>query len=1108
MSRFLFVATLLCIQVLLSSNLFGQSSQLQKITAAVPEKPLVKPKKQRHLLVYSKAWGFKHKSIGLGKELLQALSEKTAAFKVTFSDDLNEFNADNLKKYDAVFFNNTSKIEKGIVDPKMRKGLIDYVKNGGGLIGIHAASDGGWPEYTDMLGGYFDGHTWNNEGTWGVVVEDYKHPVAAPFPNNTFTINDELYKYKDFDRTKVRVLMSIDLEVSPKNGRADKDNPLAWLRSYGKGRVFYSGFGHNPHVYWNKSIIGHWLAGIQFALGDLDCETKPQPKPELVSQVTPYLSPEEALKTIKLQDGYYLEAVVTDPIIKEPSVAAFDGNGRLYVVEMRTYMQNVYGKGQYEKTSRVSRHEDTNGDGEFDKHTVFADNLLLPRMVLPLDNRVIIGETNTLDLYCYEDTTGDGVADKKSLWYKGGRRGGNLEHQPSGLIWSMDNWLYTTYTGARLRFTNGKIEQERIPANSGQWGLTQDNDGKVWFVNAGGEQGPSHFQQHIQYCRFYNRKEMKGNFRAVWPLANIPEVQGGPRRLRSDNTLNHFTATCGQSIFRGDRLPAELRGNLFFAEPVGQLIRRTEIEKKDGVTYLSHPYEKQKSEFIRSTDTNFRPVNMVTGPDGCLYIVDMYRGIVQEGQWTGEGTYLHRVIKRYKLDENFGRGRIWRLRHKDFERGKEPKMLSETPAQLVKHLSHPNGWWRDTAQKLIILKGDKSVVPALRQLAKKGKSTEARLHALWTMEGLGSLSLKEVSKALQDSDPRLRSSAIRLAESLYKNGDKQVVSLLNSVAADKDAAVLSQYILTAKYLDIPNWEDKALAISEKSKFPVLESIYNKLLHKKAKKGSSRKFSKTETKLMAKGKLIYNQLCSECHGKNARGNKSGSIKLAPALVNTARVLGSKDAVANILLFGMTGKIDGHEYPGNIMIPMGSNGDEWVASVLSYVRTNFGNNSSTISSKEVNAIRKAAKGRKTPWKFSELTATHATAMLKRKDWKLTASEKSKSAKNAVNGNLKSRYDTGKKQAPGMWLQIELPQVKVLQGLVLDANVSAADYPRAYKVQLSLDGKRWSKPFAEGQGKGSLTDIKFNRPAKAKFVRITLTKADKSSYWSIHDLYLIGK
>jgi glucose/arabinose dehydrogenase len=167
--------------------------------------------------------------------------------------------------------------------------------------------------------------------------------------------------------------------------------------------------------------------------------------PFLVSNVTrernendsskaPPLSPLESVATMQLQPGYNIVPVLTEPHIHEPTAIAWDGNGRMYVVEMRAYMQNIDGKQQFVRNGRVSRHEDTNGDGVYDKHTVFADNLVLPRMVLPLLDRVIIRETNTLDLKSYQDTDGDGVADKIEKWHEGGNRGGNLEHQPSGLI--------------------------------------------------------------------------------------------------------------------------------------------------------------------------------------------------------------------------------------------------------------------------------------------------------------------------------------------------------------------------------------------------------------------------------------------------------------------------------------------------------------------------------------------------------------------------------------------------------------------------------------------------------------------------------------------------
>ncbi len=212
----------------------------------------------------------------------------------------------------------------------------------------------------------------------------------------------------------------------------------------------------------------------------------------------PILSPEEELKTIQLPEGYKLELVLSDPEIKEPNLCVFDGNGRMYVAEMRTYMQDIDGT---DAKSRVSRHESTKGDGVFDKHTVYLDNIMLPRMVLPLDDRVLVNVTNTNDITINRDSKHDGVADETSVWYTGGPRGGNLEHQPSGLVWGVDNWIYTTYNSYRIRW-NGKDKplQEPTASNGGQWGLAQDDYGKMWWSNAGGEKGLWNYQTPIVYA--------------------------------------------------------------------------------------------------------------------------------------------------------------------------------------------------------------------------------------------------------------------------------------------------------------------------------------------------------------------------------------------------------------------------------------------------------------------------------------------------------------------------------------------------------------------------------------------------------------------------------
>jgi putative membrane-bound dehydrogenase-like protein len=521
------------------------------------------------------------------------------------------------------------------------------------------------------------------------------------------------------------------------------------------------------------------------------------------------LSPADSIAETQLPSGYRLEPVLTEPDIAEPVMVAFDGNGRMYVAEMRTYMQDADAKGEQQPFSRVSRHEDTDGDGVYDKHTVFADKLLLPRIMLPLDDRIIIGETNTDDLYVYRDKDGDGVADEKALWYGGGPRGGNMEHQPNGLVWALDNGIYSTYYNYRLRVgADGKAIKEEIPVNGGQWGLTQDDWGKVWFVNAGNETGPVHFQQHILYGQFTAPGEQVGEYKTVWPIARMPDVQGGPGQLRPDKTLNHFTATSGQAIFRGDRLPEDLRGNLLFAEPVGRLIRRTTVTVEDGVTRLANPYEKEQGEFIRSTDPLFRPVNMTTAPDGTLYIVDMYRGIIQQGEWTKKGSYLREQIDAFEMEKHTGRGRIYRLRYQGLERGPAPRMLDEAPAQWVQHLSHPNGWWRDTAQKLLVLRRDRSVVPALEKLATSDSTDpRPRLHALWTLDGLAALDDALILRALKSGDPQVRIAGLRLGDArlvAQTTAHAPLAAAMKAALRDADPRVAIQAMLSVRRAGLPD----------------------------------------------------------------------------------------------------------------------------------------------------------------------------------------------------------------------------------------------------------------------------------------------------------------
>ncbi|MCK5000340.1 MAG: ThuA domain-containing protein [Anaerohalosphaera sp.] len=258
--------------------------EAQKIADAAPSKAPAAPKKPRKILIFTLCKGFPHSSIPYCTAAVETLGKKTGAFTTVVSDDMKVFRADSLKQFDAVCFNNTTKLTFD-EEPGLRKSLMDFVKGGKGIIGIHAATDNfyTWPEAAEMIGGTFDGHPWGSGGTWKVRIEDPKHPVAASFKGKDFKINDEIYRTKTINlRDNSRVLIGLDMSdavnMSAKGIRpADTDIAIAWVRDYGKGRLFYSSLGHTHHPYWTTDILEHYLAGIQFAIGDLKADATPLP---------------------------------------------------------------------------------------------------------------------------------------------------------------------------------------------------------------------------------------------------------------------------------------------------------------------------------------------------------------------------------------------------------------------------------------------------------------------------------------------------------------------------------------------------------------------------------------------------------------------------------------------------------------------------------------------------------------------------------------------------------------------------------------------------------------------------------------------------------------
>ena len=689
-----------------------------------------------------------------------------------------------------------------------------------------------------------------------------------------------------------------------------------------------------------------------------------------------YLSPQESLNSIYVPKGYHLELVASEPMIKEPVAIVWDGNGRLFVSEMRTYMQDVNGSKENEPVSRISLLEDTNGDGVMDKSSVYIDSLLLPRMMLCVGNKLLVSETYTNNIWSYEDVNNDGKADKKEQVYGNSTpHTGNLEHQRSGLIWNIDNRIYVTYENLRYRYVNGKLEADTMLSGGGQWGLGNDDYGRLYFSSAGGDVPAYGFQINPFYGRYDVSGQLDGDFNAVWPIIATPDVQGGKIRLRPDSTLNHFTGCCGQSIFRGTALPDDLKGDLLICEPVGRLIRRAKVINREGVRVLQNAYNQE--EFIASTDMNFRPVNTATGPDGCLYIVDMHRGIIQEGNWTREGSYLRPEILKRGLDKNIGHGRIYRLVHDGFKPGPKPNMLNENSSQLVNYLTHANGWWRDNAQKELILRGDRSVLPALQKMAKENPNHLARIHALWTLEGLGALDKSILGAALKDTDAQVRKAAVNISESFIKNKDAEALKLLAPLVNDPNEDVQIQLTASLAYFK----DDEATALLNKllvnaANKKNLEGIVTSVERNKSQQlygVDVTGLAAAERSVILKGRETFTQVCATCHGGDGRGISIGGNPMpAPPLVNSKRA-GNRAALISILLHGLSGPINGKTYP-DVMAPLGAaNSDEWVANVLSYVHYRFKPRESQfalINADDVKNIRAATLTRTDLYTVEEL------------------------------------------------------------------------------------------------------------------------------------------
>lgn len=493
------------------------------------------------------------------------------------------------------------------------------------------------------------------------------------------------------------------------------------------------------------------------------------------------LTPEEEMATFKLAPGYRIELVAAEPMVQKPIFFEFDPQGRLWCLEYQGYMRDLAGSNEGDPICRFVVLEDTDHDGKMDKQTVYLDKLVMPRSFAFVKGGVLLQEPPKL-WFC-EDTDGDLKCDRRT---EVGTMGvpGNPQHTANGLRYGIDNWLHCSDWPKDYQWKDGKLI-ERDTIHRGQFGQTFDETGRFFscYENKAlhADLIPAELLAHSKLPRDLLSQVINvsvcGNAQEVYPIRVTPAVTLGALELRDDGRLRTYTIVSGICCYDGHQFPDDARGNMFIPESGGHLIGRLKL--KDGIVPEASRFYPPEQELIASTDERFRPVNARVGPDGALYVADMYHGIIEHVIFMVP--WLTNQIKARGLDQGQDLGRIWRIVSTQKPLSREPVNLDAMKSdELVKLLDHPNGWHRLTAQRLLIERGDAAAVKTFKPATALGK-----VHRLWTLSAwpfadpfaIASLTEEDLHVARRDSDERVREAACRLSGESQESDDLELLAL-------------------------------------------------------------------------------------------------------------------------------------------------------------------------------------------------------------------------------------------------------------------------------------------------------------------------------------------
>ncbi len=506
-------------------------------------------------------------------------------------------------------------------------------------------------------------------------------------------------------------------------------------------------------------------------------------------------SPQESLAAMHPRPGFKVDLAASEPLTKSPIAFEWGADGKLWVVEMGDYPLGLDGKG---KPGGIVRFlEDTKGDGHYDKSTVFLDGLPFPTGLIPWRKGVIVCDPP--EIFYAEDTNGNGHADTHVTLFTGFREG-NQQHRANGFDYGLDNWLHgangnsggtirSLKTGRtinisgrdfRFRPDDGAFEAQ---AGQAQYGRHRDDWGN-WFGIENASPAwhyfpPENYLARNPYLAVRATKQILPRYddnTRVFATSHLTQRFNDP-----DAGANHLTSANSVMPYRDELFGPEFAGSYFVSEPVHNLIHR-EIMESDGVSFTSHRApDEQTNEFLSSSDNWFRPTMTKTGPDGALYVADMYRLVIEHPEWIP-------LDAQQSLDLRAGAnmGRIYRIYPTNATLRKIPRLDQLDTAGLVAAMESPNGWQRDTAQRLLVEAGDRSAVAPLQQLARSSPNAKARLQALCTLDGLQALTVEILMAAFSDAHSAVREHGLRLSEPLL---DKSPSLAQAALALTNDVSV-------------------------------------------------------------------------------------------------------------------------------------------------------------------------------------------------------------------------------------------------------------------------------------------------------------------------------